>query len=152
VRRREQRLAERFLEDEALRAGLDDATWQPLQDWLLVVITRLAASTRSLGDDAAQPTLDAGQARLRQVVAELAEVLSDGTGSPKFAERLAAVAERLQPPLVEPADAAATIAALRAAADELASTRADGPTAAGRLVAVLNGAGSAAQEAPREQR
>lgn len=149
---RERRLAERFLEDEALRGDLDDATWQPLQDWLLTVITRLAASTKGLGDDAAQPLLDAGQARLRPIVAELAEALSDGTGEPKFAERLAAVAERLQPPLVEPADAAATAAALRAAAEELASAQADGPTAAGRLVAVLTGAKSVAQEAPGEQR
>src|SRR5215207_4883523 len=75
---RERRLAERFLEDEALRGDLDDATWQPLQGWLLAVIRRLAASTEGLGDDAAQPILDAGQARLRPVVAELADVLSDG--------------------------------------------------------------------------
>jgi hypothetical protein len=148
---RERRLAERFLEDEALRGDLDDATWQPLQDWLLAVIRRLAASTEGLGDDAAQPILDAGQARLRQIVAELADVLSDGTGAPKFAERLAAVAERLEPPLVEPTDAASMAAALRAAAQELASTQADGPTAAGRLVAMLTGAGSATQEEPGEQ-
>ena len=145
---REQRLAERFLEDEALRGDLDDATWQPLQDWLLTVITRLADSTRGLGDDAAQPMLDAGQARLRQVVAELADVLSDGTGAPRFAARLTAVAEHLRPPLVEPSDTAAMAAAVRAAAEGLASAQADGPTAAGRLAAAL----SVTQEAPGEPR
>ena len=42
---RERRIAERLLEDEALRGDLDDATWQPVQGWLLARVRLLATST-----------------------------------------------------------------------------------------------------------
>lgn len=63
---REERLAERFLEDEALRGNLDGATWQPLQEWLLAAVHRLADSTRGLDDAAAEPLLERGSAALRR--------------------------------------------------------------------------------------
>ena len=72
---RERRLAERLLEDEALRGDLDDATWQPIQDWLLAEAARLATATEGLDDAAAAAVLDRAQvtlrARARERVAEL---------------------------------------------------------------------------------
>ena len=65
VEAREQRLAERLLEDEALRGDLEDDAWQPVQTWLLEQVGQLAATTAGLNDSAAQVVLDDGEARLR---------------------------------------------------------------------------------------
>jgi hypothetical protein len=149
---REQRLAERFLENEALRGDLDDATWQPVQDWLLLGVKQLALSTSGLDDAAAEPLLDAGQTGLRQVVGDLVDALSVEAGDPAFVERIADVVARLQPPLVEAANVASTAAALQAAAQDLASAGADGLTAAARLTAVLADAWAAGQVTPEGER
>jgi len=138
VASREQRLAERLLEDEALRDDLDDATWQPIQDWLLAVVRRVASSTVGLDDAAAQPVLDDGQARLRSAVTTLADALGAGTGAGDFAQRLEPLHGELQPPIVEAAQARRMHAALRSAARELAAERADSATASARLIGALD--------------
>jgi hypothetical protein len=59
---RERSLAERWLEDESLHGDLDDQTWQPIQDWLLAVATRVATATAGQDDAAAQALLDRAHA------------------------------------------------------------------------------------------
>jgi len=151
VASREQRLAERLLEDEALRDDLDDATWQPIQDWLLAVVRRVAASTAGLDDAAAQPILDAGQARLRSAVTTLTDALGAGPGG-DFAQRLEPLHGELQPPIVEPAQARRVHAALRSAARELAAERTEPAAAAVRLAGALDaGASVSTPSAPTDQ-
>ena len=149
---RGQRLAERLLEDEALRDDLDDATWQPIQDWLLAVVRRVAASTVGLDDAAAQPVLDDAQARLRSAVTTLTDALGAGPGAGDFAQRLEPLHGELQPPIVEAARARRVHAALRSAARELAAEGADPASAAARLVGALDaGASVATPSAPTSQ-
>jgi hypothetical protein len=76
VEAREQRLAERFLEDEALRGELEDDAWQPVQDWLLGQVKQLAASTAGLDDSSAQAVLDDAETRLRDAAAQRVSALS----------------------------------------------------------------------------
>ncbi len=80
VQQREERLAERLLDDEALRGSLDDATFQPIQDWLLVEAARLAASTDGLDDATAAPLLDRGLRTLREAARTRVAAL-EGTGT-----------------------------------------------------------------------
>lgn len=70
---REKRLAEWLLEDERLRGDLDDDTWQPIQDWLLVEARRLAAETAGLSEEQA----DAALARAREDLRGAAFTLVD---------------------------------------------------------------------------
>lgn len=78
VAAREQGLAERFLEDERLRGVLDDATWQPLQDWLLRAAHTVAAATADLNDALAEELLDEGSSQAREIARVLADLLGDG--------------------------------------------------------------------------
>jgi hypothetical protein len=130
-------LAERLLEDEALRGNLDDATWAPIQDWLLQVARRVAAGTVGLGDSAAQPVLDQARRTLKALVGALAAALTVGTASAEFPSRVESLAPDLQPPVVDAAAVGRVREALRGAARQLTTARADGPTAAARLVAAL---------------
>ncbi len=139
---REQRLAERLLEDEALRGGLDDATWQPIQSWLLRAIARIAASTSGLDAPRAQRALDEGQAALREVVSILGAALSTPTLSPTFATHLRALQAQVRPPLFEPTQAARVRQALAVAAERLRVQAADAAAAATALARALEAAGS----------
>src|SRR5829696_7488123 len=47
---RTERLAERLMEDEALRGNLEDVAWQPIQDWALELLGDLARRTKNLDD------------------------------------------------------------------------------------------------------
>jgi len=145
---REQRLAERLLEDEALRGDLDDATWQPIQDWLLAVVKRVAASTAGLDDTAAQPILDQAQARLRAAVVALGEALAAGPAAPDFIQRLEAVQGELRPPIVDGARAGQARSALRSVAVDVAGAGADRATAAQRLVSAIELGGNSRSAAP----
>jgi hypothetical protein len=145
---RERTLAERLLEDEALRGDLDDATWQPIQDWMLVQAHRIAAATTGMDDAAAQPVLDNGQAALRQVATTLADALAAGTTSPNFAQRIEPLHKQVRPPLVDAARARRVHAALRAVVSELVAQQVDSATAAARLAAVFRtGAGDVSADA-----
>lgn len=77
VAARERRLAERLLEDERLRRGLDDETWQPIQDWLLQGATLAAAATSGLSDAAADDVLDQASRVLRELARLLVSQRSD---------------------------------------------------------------------------
>ena len=134
---RARRLVEGLLEDERLRGDLDDATWQPIQDWLLRAAERVAAATAGRDDAAAQPSLDAGRATLREMATTLADALGAGTGAADFAARLEPLHHLLRPPLVKSQRARLAHAALRDAAMALAASGADGPAAAAQLVAAL---------------
>jgi hypothetical protein len=137
VAARQRALAERLLDDERLRGDLDDATWAPIQDWLLRVAGRVAARTDGLGDAAAQPVLDQAWHVLTALVGALTSALAVETASAEFASRVASLAPDLQPPVVDAAAAPHVGEALRQAARQLTAARADGPTAAARLVAAL---------------
>lgn len=137
VAERERRLAERLLEDEALRGELDDAAWQPIQDWLLARAARLAASTAALDDEAAQPILDAALAALRQLGAGLAEVLASRPLGQDLPDRLEPLLAAVSSPLVPPDQVSGARSRVRAVARELAATRPAPAEAAARLVAAL---------------
>lgn len=143
VAERERRLAERLLERESLRGALDDATWQPIQDWLLRTAGRLAAATAGLDEPAAEPALDRGEAALMEVAAILASALDldAGTTGPALAQRLEPLPRALVPPLVDARHARAVHARLRAATRQLAARPEPAPTAAARLVAALEPGG-----------
>lgn len=137
VAARERALAERLLEDETLRGDLDDATWAPIQAWLLRVAHRVATGTLRLDDAAAQPVLDQAWRVLKALTGALAEALAVGTGSAEFASRVDSLMPHLQPPVVDAAAAPQTREALRQAVRQLTAARADSPTAAARLVRAL---------------
>jgi hypothetical protein len=134
---RERRLAERLLEDESLRGSLDDATWQPIQDWILAAATRAAAAASGLDDAAAEPVLNQAQVALRNVAATLVHALEAGPGTPDLATRLEPLHHHARPPLVERAHTRRVHAALRQVARQLGAERVDPPTAAARLVAAF---------------
>jgi hypothetical protein len=137
VAARERSLAERLLEDESLRGGLDDQTWAPVQDWLLREAHRAAVRTEGLDDAAAEAELDRTWERLRDLGNGLSAALEAGTGSPEFTRRVDALGADLRPPVMSTSAARKVRAQLQATAKELAAAGADGPTAAARLVAVL---------------
>jgi hypothetical protein len=134
---REERLAERLLEDERLRGDLEDDAWQPIQDWALVAIKHVAATTAGLSEEAAQAQLDRGQEALWEAIGILTDVLSSGPGSADGAERLEALAELLESRLILPDRATNVHEALQTAAEQLAAEGADAATAAHRLLAAL---------------
>ncbi len=137
VAQRERRLAERFLEDEALRRGLDDATWQPIQDWLLLAVGRLAATTRGLDESAAQTLLDRGQQDLRRLTLTLAAAVERSTSPAQRSQLIRELAADARPSFVDPAAAARLAERLAAADRHLAARPADPATAARLLVAAL---------------
>jgi hypothetical protein len=130
-------ISERLLEDESLRGSLDDATWQPIQDWILAAATRAAAATSGLDDAAAEPVLNQAQVALRNVAATLVHALEAGPGTPDLATRLEPLHHHARPPLVERAHTRRVHAALRQVARQLGAERVDPPTAAARLVAAF---------------
>lgn len=138
---RERRIAERLLEDEALRGDLDDATWQPIQDWLLARVHHLAASTAPLEDTAAESALESGAGLLRNAAGTLVSAL-EAAGTTEAATRLESIHRDLRTPLIDPnVDARAVRGALRDAAYAIAQPSADAPTAAARLVKALSAGG-----------
>jgi hypothetical protein len=143
---RERRLAEQWLEDEALRGDLDDATWQPIQDWLLAVASRAAAATAGQDDAEAEPVLDSVRADVKALASTLTDALQAGTGATDFAPQLEALHHHLRPPVVERERLPRVHAALRDATAEVVRSRADGPTAAAQVVGAL-GAGIMGQAA-----
>ena len=134
---RERSLAERWLEDESLRGNLDDQTWQPIQDWLLVVAARVATATAGQDEATAQPLLDQAQAVGRAVARILAEALGTDGSPADLGRYLEPLHQELRPPVVEPDRVARVDAALRAAVAELSHSPAEGPMRAARLTAAL---------------
>jgi len=147
---RERALAERLLEDEALRRDLEDASWQPLQDWLLRAAARLAESTRGLDDAAAQPVLGRGASAVRSAATTLAAVAAGGAQAPAAPE-LEQVVAALPTAVLDPGRADAARAALRALASSLPRRSADPATLTRQLVAALD-AGAPAPPAPERAR
>ena len=138
VAARERSLAERWLEDESLRGDLDDQTWQPIQDWLLALASRLASTTAGQDDATAQPLLDEAQAAGAALVRTLADALGPGVSPGDLGRHLEALHYEVRSPIVEPDRTPRVHAALRAAVAELSHGRADGPTMAARLTAALD--------------
>jgi hypothetical protein len=139
-----------LLEDEAVRGDLDDATWGPLQAWLLRVVHRVAVGTDGMEDAAAQAVLDRAWRVLKPLVGSVGSALRAGTSSAEFTTRVESLDEDLQSPLVDRADVPHVRDALQQAARALANSHADGPTAAARLVEALE-LGSRHSAPPRLQ-
>jgi hypothetical protein len=134
---RERSLAERWLEDESLRGDLDDQTWQPIQDWLLVLAARVATATAGQDEATAQPLLDQAQAVGTALARALVEALGADGSPADLGHHLEPLHQELRPPIVEPDRAARVDAALRAAVAELSHSPAEGPLMAARLTAAL---------------
>lgn len=102
VAARQERMAERLLEDERLRGDLTDDEFRPLLDWALAASDTLAARTARLADDRADALLDAGLGQIKDVVlaagAAVAAMLEAGAGARD--SELARLAELVRPPLV----------------------------------------------------
>jgi hypothetical protein len=131
-------LAERWLEDESLRGDLDDHTWQPIQDWLLAVASRVATATAGQDNTTAQPLLDQAQAVGTALARTLATALGPGVSPADLGRHLEPLQHELRSPIVEPDRAPRVNAALRAAVAELSHSPSDGPTMAARLTAALD--------------
>lgn len=141
VANRERRLAERFLEDEALRGDLDDATWQPVQDWLLRACGRVAAATASQDDRTAHLVLEKSGRRLRDIGRTLAGALAAPQMAPSLEEALAPLVVLLGPPLVTPKQAKGAAMRIQKAARIAAATHLSPSETASRVVAALEDAG-----------
>ena len=76
---RQERAAERILDDEGLRGDLADDEFQPLLDWALMAADRIAAGTAGLSDDEADQRLDAQIARVKDAVRLAAEAVAAHT-------------------------------------------------------------------------
>ncbi len=126
-----QRIAERLIEDEALRDGLDDDTWQVVQDWLL----RKLEEAGRLPDVAAEPlervVRRTGQALVGAIRA--AEVGGDASGE------LQELGRQLEPPLFDRSNVLHAQAALAHLADDLPPPPLPAPEMARRLVDALDG-------------
>lgn len=66
---RQQRAAERLVEDERLRGDLTDEEFGPLLDWALATIDRVAAETVGQPDDVADGQVMASVAAIREALA-----------------------------------------------------------------------------------
>ena len=71
VAARQERAAERLLDDERLRGSLTDEQFQPLLDWALAIVDRLAAATAGESEEAAERGIDAALADLRDAIATI---------------------------------------------------------------------------------
>lgn len=102
VASRQERAAERLLEDERLRGDLTDDEFQPLLDWALVASDALVAGTAGLPDHEADTVVDGGLGQIKDGVrtagAAVTAMLDAGTAA-RDAE-LARLAELIAPPLV----------------------------------------------------
>jgi hypothetical protein len=139
---RTERLAERLMEDETLRGNLEDAAWQPIQDWALEILGDLARRTKDLDDAQAAPVLDRAYASLRQAIGALADITEHGPDSSEVSKPMETLRATLVPPLVDVdtgsvlADRAAAVAA------RLEADRATSAHVANRLISALRGSKS----------
>jgi hypothetical protein len=119
VASRQERAAERLLEDERLRGDLTDDEFQPLLDWALAASDALAAGTAGLSDDRAAETIEAGLVRIRGIVVVARGAISAmlDAGAEGRNRELARLPDLLAPPLVGD-DAVADVAARLGAALE----------------------------------
>jgi len=125
VSARQERAAERLLEDESLRGDVTSEQLQPLLDWALEVSVRIIACTGAMTDAEAQAATDAGLARLRLVVQAAARAIVamlDAGPEARNAE-LRELSEIVGPPLVPPEAVVSSRMTLTAAFDRLAADR-----------------------------
>jgi hypothetical protein len=140
----ELRLAERLLEDEALRGDLTDEEYLPLQDWALDYLHQRAESLADPTTPEAELELEHATGCLRRVLQAASDTIGrradlDAQG---FVDGFAAVGEALEPALYGaegPANDAQT--ALQAILPELAARKdtVDGVELVEALVAALRG-------------
>ncbi len=68
VAARQEWAAERLLEDERLRGELTDDEFQPLLDWALATVDRVAAETAGQTEEVARRRLEAALDRIRDAI------------------------------------------------------------------------------------
>ena len=91
VAARQERAAERLLDDERLRGSLTDEQFQPLLDWGLAIVDRVAAATAGDTDERAEERIDAALADLRDAIATI-DRMAESSGAEPSA-RVARVVE-----------------------------------------------------------
>jgi hypothetical protein len=139
---RTERLAERLVEDEALRGSLEDAAWQPIQDWALELLGDLARRTKDLDDAQAASVLDRAYASLRQAIGALADIIEHGPDSSEVSKPMETLRATLKPPLVDARTGSVLADRAAAAAARLKADRATSAHAANRLISALRGSAS----------
>lgn len=130
---RQERAAERLLEDESLRGDLADEEYQPLLDWALATSDQVVARTATPSDAEADVVVDAALGQLREVVRSAARaitaMLDDGPAA-RDAE-LRELTVIVDPPLVPSELVDSSKMTLMAAFDRVA----DDPSLAGANLA-----------------
>ena len=142
---RERRLAERLLEDERLRGDLDDATWQPIQDWLLVTAGRLARGTQGLTNRVADERLNLGRRALKETAQVIHAALAADADRSRTGALLGELTPLLVPAVVPARQAPARDARLRQAGERIQAEALNSPAAAACIVAALAAFADAAE-------
>jgi hypothetical protein len=142
---RERRLAERLLEDEGLRGDLDDATWQPIQDWLLATAGHLARGTQGLTDAEADEHLHRARRALKDAAQVIQEALAVDADRSRAGPLLDELPTLLVPAVLPVGRAAALAAHLRRAGEQIEAEALEPADAAACLVAALAADGDVAE-------
>jgi hypothetical protein len=127
------------LEDEALRGDLEDAAWQPIQDWAIERIADLARRANGLDDDEAVLMLESAYRSLRKVTVTLADLAALEPRSTEATERLEALRAALTPPLVDVGVGSRLVDLAAEAVASLQEEQATSANIASRLVSALRG-------------
>jgi len=77
VQERQERLADLIMDDESLIGDFPEAASESLVDWAMSVTDRLAASTTSLEDGAAERVLDDAVGSFKTLLRTLSDALTD---------------------------------------------------------------------------
>lgn len=150
VAARQERAAERLLEDERLRGDLTDDEVQPLLDWALAQSDALAARTAGLADEQAERVIDDGLARIKdamQAAGGAVLAMADSGAEARNAE-LARLPDSIGPPLVGEERQAEVRSTL---ADALAPVTRDPDLAGSDLAAAVAEALRATLQTTREE-
>ena len=121
VASRQRRAAERLLEDEQLRGSMTDEELNPLLEWALATVDRVAAATAGESDAVADERIERAVATIRRVFAAADRVLALAarrTGKDLNTE-VQSLIDAATPPLVPPDEVASRRARITAALDQI---------------------------------
>ena len=141
VASRQEWAAERLLEDERLRGDLTDDEYQPLLDWALAVVDRVAEAGVEESEAVATERLEATLDAIRDVVGALGSIVGERheLSESELNARLEEVQVALVPLLAGPGDAAEVTSRLARAVKEGAASDdgSDGAQVSRRIARVL---------------
>jgi hypothetical protein len=141
VASRQEWAAERLLEDERLRGDLTDDEYQPLLDWALAVVDRVAEAGAQESEAVATERLEATLDAIRGVIGALGSIVvaRHELSASELDARLDDAQAALTPLLAGPGDAAEVTSRLARAVEEGAASDdgADGAEVSRRVARVL---------------